>query len=53
MSFLISLLLYLGVITTADQVNQQNAATYQAQYETEANIDAFYRGGNPLPEDNM
>ena len=43
MSFLISLLMFLGVITSPSQVNENNAAQYEADYATQENIDLYHR----------
>ena len=43
MSFLISLLLFLGVINSEAEFDESNATQYEQQYATQENIDAYCR----------
>jgi hypothetical protein len=53
MTFLISLLMYLGVIGSADQVTSENVQQYEQQYLTESNTDAYFRQMDPTELDEL
>lgn len=51
MSFLISLLLFLGVIGSEKDFDESNADLYEQKYATEENIDIYHRQNGPGDDD--
>ncbi len=45
-------MLFLGVITSPDQVTEENASYYEAEYATDDNVEA-YRTTTPIDIDAM
>ncbi|QNL22784.1 hypothetical protein HZR84_12815 [Hyphobacterium sp. CCMP332] len=51
MSFLVSLLLFLGVIGSEADYDATQESYYESTYATEENVDAYYRQNDPSDED--